>query len=139
MVGEKPVRDVTTFVSLYLVLSLPPFLYLNRGLSTLVTNIALVAAVGTVALVIVTSLFLISDGVERYTNFFVAVTDVYSAVVDLAFVVAAVSWWAVPELVTRYEWGGELRYVITAIILCHVPMVLFLSLLTIMGRAQTSV
>ncbi|WP_276250883.1 hypothetical protein [Haloarcula rara] len=137
MVGAHPVRDITTFVSLYLLLSLPPFLYLNRGLSTLVANIALLATVGTVALVLVTSLFFISEGVERYTNFFFDVTDVYSVFVDLAFVLAAVSWWAVPELATRFEWGAQLRYVITAIIVCHVPMILFLSLLTIMGRAQT--
>ena len=138
MVGAHPVRDITTFVSLYLLLSLPPFLYLNRGLSTLVTNIALLATVGTVALVVLTSLFFVSEGVGRYTEFFFAVTDVYSVVVDLAFVLAAVSWWAVPELATRFEWGAQFRYVITAIIVCQVPMVLFLSLLTIMGRAQTS-
>jgi len=127
-----------TFVSLYLLLSLPPFLYLNRGLSTLVTNIALLATVGTVGLVVVTSLFFVSDGVERYTDFFFAVTDVYSVVVDLSFVLGATSWWLVPELATRFEVGAQLRYVLAAIIICHVPMVLFLSLLTIMGRARTA-
>jgi len=137
-VGANPVRDITTFVSLYLLLSLPPFLYLNRGLSTLVTNIALLATVGTVGLVVVTSLFFVSDGVERYTDFFFAVTDVYSVVVDLSFVLGATSWWLVPELATRFEVGAQLRYVLAAIIICHVPMVLFLSLLTIMGRARTA-
>ena len=136
--GANPVRDITTFVSLYLLLSLPPFLYLNRGLSTLVTNIALLATVGTVGLVVVTSLFFVSDGVERYTDFFFAVTDVYSVVVDLSFVLGATSWWLVPELATRFEVGAQLRYVLAAIIICHVPMVLFLSLLTIMGRARTA-
>jgi len=138
MVGANPVRDITTFVSLYLLLSLPPFLYLNQGLSTAVTNLALVATAGTVLLVLTASLFFISDGVERYTDFFFAVTDVYSVVVDLSFVLGAVSWWLVPELATRFAWGTQLRYVLTAIIVCHVPMVLFLSLLTVMGRAQTS-
>ena len=138
MVGGRAVRDIMTFVSCYLLLSLPPFLFLNRNLSALVANIALLATVGTVALVLVTSLFLVSDGVERYTDFFFAVTDVYSVVVDLAFVLAAVSWWAIPRIVTRFQWGGQLRYVLTAIIVCHVPMVLFLSLLTVMGRAQTA-
>jgi len=139
MVGTNPVRDITTFVSLYLLLSLPPFLYLNQGLSELVTDIALLATVGTVLLVVTTALVFISDGVERYTDFFFSLTDLYSVVVDLAFVLAAVSWWAVPELATRFQWGAQLRYVLTAIIVCHVPMVLFLSLLTIMGRARTAV
>ncbi|WP_277541122.1 hypothetical protein [Haloarcula laminariae] len=137
MVGTNPVRDTTTFVSLYLLLSLPPFLYLNRGLSAVVTNLALVATAGTVALVLTAGLFFLSDGVGRYTEFFFAVTDVYSVVVDLAFVLAAVSWWVVPELATRFQWA-ELRYVLTAVIVCHVPMVLFLSLLTVMGRARTA-
>lgn len=135
MVGGRAVRDITTFVSLYLVLSLPPFLYLNQNLSGLVTNIALLAVVGTVGLVIVTSLFFVSDGVERYTDFFFSVTDVYSVVVDLSFVLAAVSWWAVPELAVSLTQRPELRLVLTAIIICQVPMVLFLSLMTIMGRA----
>lgn len=138
MVGTSSVRDITTFVSLYLLLSLPPFLYLNQDLSALVSNIALLATAGTVVLVIIASLFFVSEGVGRYTNFFVDVTDLYSVVVDLAFVLAAVSWWAVPEFATRFQWGAQLRYVLTAIIVCHVPMVLFLSLLTIMGRAQTA-
>ena len=138
MVGTGSVRDITTFVSLYLLLSLPPFLYLNRDLSPFVSNIAVLATAGPVVLVIIASLFFVSDGVGRYTNFFVAVTDLYSVVVDLAFVLAAVSWWAVPEVATRFQWGAQLRYVLTAIIICHVPMILFLSLLTIMGRAQTA-
>ena len=125
-------------MSLYLLLSLPPFLYLNRGLSALVANIALLAVVGTVLLVLTTALFFVSDGVERYTDFFVSVTDLYSVVVDLAFVLAATSWWAVPEAVRYFQVGAELRVVLAAIIICHVPMVLFLSLLTIMGRAQTA-
>lgn len=137
MVGADPVRDVTTFVSLYLLLSLPPFLYLNRGLSAVVTNVAMVATGGTLVLVLTAVLFFASDGVGRYTDFFFAVTDVYSVAVDLAFVLAAVSWWTVPVLATRFHWA-ELRYVLTAIIVCHVPMVLFLSLLTIMGRARTA-
>ncbi|WP_324662056.1 hypothetical protein [Haloarcula sediminis] len=138
MGGVNPVKDITTFVSLYLLLSLPPFLYLNRGLSAVVTNLALVATAGTVLLVLTAALFFASDGVRRYTEFFFAVTDVYSVIVDLAFVFAAVSWWTVPELATRFQWGAELRYVLTAIIVCHVPMVLFLSLLTVMGRARTA-
>ncbi|MDS0281757.1 hypothetical protein [Haloarcula onubensis] len=136
MVGKQPVRDITTFVSLYLLLSLPPFLYLNRDLSAEVATIALVAVVGTVALVLVTGLFFVSDGVERYTDFFFAVTDVYSVVVDLSFVLAAVSWWLVPELALATLPDPELRVVLAAIVICQVPMVLFLSLMTLIGRVQ---
>jgi len=133
MVGDQPVRDITVFVTLYLLLSLPPFLYLNRDLSAGVVNVALLATMGTTALVVVASLFFISEGVERYTGFLFAVTDVFSVVVDLAFVLAAVSWWAVPELAVRTMESPELRLVLAAIIVCHVPMVLFLSLMTIIG------
>jgi len=137
MVGEHPVRDITTFVSLYLLLSLPPFLYLNRDLSAGVTNIALVAAIGTLVLVLTTGLFFVSDGVGRYTDFFFAVTDVYSVVVDLSFVLAAISWWLVPEVAVSLVAGLELRVVLAAIIICQVPMVLFLSLMTVIGQART--
>jgi len=136
MVGENPIRDVTVFVSLYLVLSLPPFLSLNRDLSSVVTDIALLAAVGTLALVLVTVLFFVSEGVERYTNFFFAVTDVYSIVIDLSFVLAATSWWLVPEVAVSTGLTTELRVVLVAIIVCQVPMVLFLSLMTVIGQAQ---
>ena len=136
MVGENPIRDVTVFVSLYLVLSLPPFLYLNRDLSSVVTDIALLAAVGTLALVLVTVLFFVSEGVERYTNFFFAVTDIYSIVIDLSFVLAATSWWFVPEVAVSTGLTTELRVVLGAIIVCQVPMVLFLSLMTVIGQAQ---
>lgn len=138
MADGRAVRDITVFVSLYLLLSLPPFLYLNRDLSVLVSDIAVLAAVGTTALVVVTGLFVASDGVERYTQFLFAVTDVYSVVVDLSFVVAAVSWWAVPELAAEVRPNPQLRYVLIAVIVCHVPMILFLSLMTVIGRARRS-
>jgi len=138
MASGRAVRDITVFVSLYLLLSLPPFLYLNRDLSALVSDIALLAAVGTTALVVVTGLFVASDGVERYTQFFFAVTDVYSVVVDLSFVLAAVSWWAVPELAAEMSRDPPFRYLLIAIIVCQVPMILFLSLLTVIGRARRS-
>ena len=137
MVGESPLRDVTTFVSLYLVLSLPPFLLLNRDLSAGVINIALVAVVGTTALVLLAGLFVVSEGVKRYTGFLFGITDIYSVVVDIAFVVAAVSWWLVPELAVRYLSAPELRVVLAAIVVCQVPMVLFLSAMTVVGRATT--
>jgi len=136
MVGGNAVRDVTVFVSLYLILSLPPFLALNRDLSTSVVSIALVASLGTVGLALVAGLFLASEGVDRYTDFLFSVSDLFSVVVDLSFVLAAVSWWAVPEVVMRYELGLGLGPVIAAIIVCHIPMVLLLSLMTIVGEVQ---
>jgi len=136
MVGGNAVRDVTVFVSLYLILSLPPFLALNRDLSTSVVSIALVASLGTVGLALVAGLFLASEGVDRYTDFLFSVSDLFSVVVDPSFVLAAVSWWAVPEVAMRYELGLGLGPVIAAIIVCHIPMVLLLSLMTIVGEVQ---
>jgi heme/copper-type cytochrome/quinol oxidase subunit 4 len=138
MVGERPVRGVTTFVSLYLLLSLPPFLLLNRDLSAVVTNIALVATLGMTALVLVSGLFVVSEGVERYTRFLFDVSNVYSVAVDLSFVLAAVSWWVVPELAVRLRSAPELRFVLAAVIICQLPMVLFLSVMTAIGKAQES-
>ena len=137
MAQGSSVRDVVTFVSLYLVLSLPPFLLLNRDLSAVVANLAVVAIVGTTGLVLVTALFILSEGVERYTSFLFGLTDFYSLVIDLAFVLAAVSWWLVPELAVRFLSTPELRVVLTAVIICQVPMVLFLSAMTVVGRAQS--
>jgi hypothetical protein len=136
MAGERPVREVTTFVSLYLVLSLPPFLFLNRDLSAEVATVALLATVGATALVVVTALFVVSEGVERYTGFLFGLSDIYSVVVDLAFLLAAVSWWLVPELAVRLVSAPELRVVLAAVIICQVPMVLLLSAMTMVGRAQ---
>ena len=87
-------------------------------------------------LVLTTGLFFVSEGVGRYTDFFFAVTDVYSVVVDLSFVLAAISWWLVPEVAVSLVAGLELRVVLAAIIICQVPMVLFLSLMTVIGQAR---
>ena len=130
MDSGSPVRDVATFVSLYLVLSLPPFLLLNRDLSAGVVNIALAATVGATALVVVTGLVVLSEGVD------VPSQDV-RRLFDLAFLLAAVSWWLVPELAVRLLSAPELRFVLAAVIVCQVPMVLFLSAMTVVGRAQS--
>lgn len=136
MVGENPVRDVTIFVSAYLVLSLPPFLLLNRDLSSMVLNVAVLAGGGTVLLVLVATLLLASEGVGRYTEFFFAPSDIYSVLVDLAFVLGATSWWLIPEVAVYVRRDIDLPLVITAIIVSHLPMVLLLSLLTIIADAQ---
>jgi len=136
MVGGQAIRDVTTFVSAYLVLSLPPFLVLNRELSAEVVDLALLATVGTVALFLLAVLFVISDGVGKYTRFLGTVTDGFSVVVDLSFVLAAVSWWLVPETALAVRPGVELGVVLAAIITCQVPMLFFLSMMTVLGHAQ---
>ena len=136
MVGENPIRDVTIFVSAYLVLSLPPFLLLNRDLSSEVLSFAVLAGGGTLLLVVTTTLLLASDGVGRYTEFFFAPTDIYSVLVDLAFILAAASWWLIPEVAVKVRPGVELPVVITAIIVSHLPMVLLLSMMTIIADAK---
>jgi hypothetical protein len=136
MVGENPIRDVTIFVSAYLVLSLPPFLFLNRELSATVLNVAVLAGGGTILLVVVATLLLASEGVGRYTEFFFAPSDSFSVLVDLAFVLGATSWWLVPEVAVSVRRDVDLPIVITAIIISHLPMVLLLSLMTIIADAQ---
>jgi len=136
MLGGKPVRDVTVFVSLYLVLSLPPFLLFNRDLSAEVVNLATLAAVGTAGLAVVAVLFLASEGVDRYVRFLSVPTDPLSVVVDAAFVLAAVSWWLVPELAFYVDAGPELGVLLGVILICHIPLVLFLSLMTVVGKAK---
>jgi len=136
MAGDNPVRDVTIFVSAYLLPSLPLFLFLNQDLSTRVLNVAVLAGGGTVLLVASATLLLASDGVGRYTRFLFAPTDIYSVLVDLAFVLAAVSWWLVPEVAVSVRPDVELPIVITAIIVSHLPMVLLLSMMTIIADAS---
>jgi hypothetical protein len=133
MVGENPIRDVTIFVSAYLVLSLPPFLFLNRELSTAVLNVAVLAGGGTILLVVVATLLLASEGVGRYTEFFFGPSDSFSVLVDFAFVFGATSWWLVPEVAVSIRRDVGLPIVITVIIISHLPMVLLLSLMTIVA------
>lgn len=134
--GRGPIRDVLVFVTLYLLLSLPPFLALNPDLSSGVLRTATVAVFGTVLLAVIAGLFLAKEGVDRFVQFLLAPTDLLSIVVALAFVVAAISWWAVLEVAIFYELDPSLDMVLGAIIICHIPMVLFLSLMTAIGKTQ---
>ena len=136
MAGGEAIRYITTFVSCYLALSLPPFLVLNRELSAEVVDLALAAAVGTVGLFLLAGLFVISDGVGKYTRFLGTVTDGVSVAVDLSFVLAAISWWLVPEIALAVRPGAELGVVLAVVLTCQVPMLLFLSLMTVLGQAQ---
>ncbi len=136
MLGGKPVRDVTVFVSLYLVLSMPPFLLLNRDLSPEISGVATLATLGTAALFAIAGLFLAGEGVGRYRQFLSVPPDTLSVVVDAAFVLAPVSWWVAPEVAFYYEVGPDLGVLLGVVLICHIPLVLFLSLMTAIGRAK---
>ncbi|MFT4923310.1 MAG: hypothetical protein ACI8XM_002536 [Haloarculaceae archaeon] len=136
MFERKPVRDVTVFVSLYLMISLPPFLFLYDIPRELI-GVAAVATVGTVLLLGATGAFLASEGVDRFTQFLFAPTDVLSVVVDLVFVLAAAAWWFVPQLVFYFEWEVTLEILFALILIAHIPMVLLLSLMNTIGKAQS--
>jgi len=136
MLKGKPVRDVTVFVSLYLVLSMLPFLLLNRDLSPEVTGVATFATLGTAALFAIAGLFLASEGVGRYRQFLLVPSDPLSVVVDAAFVLAPVSWWVAPEVAFYYEVGVDLGDLLGIVLVCHLPLVLFLSLMTAIGKAK---
>lgn len=140
MAGDEAFRDVVIFGTVYLLLSLVPFLLLNREvldevrdrLATL--DVVLLGVFGTVALVVVSALVLFREGIDRYNQFLFAPTDFLSVLVELAFLLAAVSWWAVPELLFRTNWELSLDIVLLAVLLCQLPMVLFLSLMTVAGK-----
>ena len=141
MFGRTVYRAYLTFIGLYLVLSLPPFLALNftfvQEVYTRVVVPDLTVAVGLVLLTffILYLLTLADDGVDRYVDFLTAPTDVLSILVILSFAWAAISWWAVPELVFFYEIDLTLTQLMLPILASQIPMLLFLSLLTAIGRA----
>lgn len=140
MLGGQHVRDVTLFVTLYLVLSLLPFVALNREVladisDSVLANPVTIAVGGTLLFIIISGLFLASEGVDRYNQFLFAPTDALSVLVELSFVLAAISWWLIPELSFRLEWGLEFDMLLVAIIAFQLPMVLFLSLMTAVGKA----
>lgn len=133
-------RDIVLFVTLYLLLSLLPFLFFNREVvDTIRTRLALdivtVAVAGAALFFVLSGLSLADEGVDRYVQFLFAPTDLLSVLIELSFVLAATSWWLVPEVVFRFELGLSLDLLIVAIIVCQLPMVLFLSLLTAVGKA----
>lgn len=138
MLAGKPVRAVTIFVSLYLLLSLPPFLVLNPDLSPVVADIATVAILGTGLIATVGALFLAEEGVDRFTQFLLGPTDLPTVFVDAMFVLAAVSWWLVPEIAFYLGSGLELQILLVVVLVCHLPMVLVLSLMTAIGKSKRS-
>lgn len=139
MIGQY--REVVLFSTLYILLSLPPFLFLNQESIDVVReriaplDIVTVAVAGTALFVLLSALFLAQEGVDRYYQFLLSPTDFLSVLVEISFVFAAVSWWLVPEVAFRLEWGLSVDLLVVAILACQLPMLLFLSLLTAIGKA----
>ncbi len=137
---SRQYRDIVVFTTLYLFLSLVPFLALNQAVLSAVrdrlgtVDVVLVAVVGTAGLVVLTALVLASEGVSRYNQFLAAPTDLLSILVALSFLFASTAWWLVPEALFRF--GPDLSFDILLIVLlfCQLPMILFLSLLTAIGK-----
>jgi len=138
---SRQLRDIVVFTTLYLFLSLPPFLFFNRPVLSGIrerlapVDVVAVAVAGTGGLMVLTALFLASEGVSRYNQFLVAPTDPLSVLVALSFLFAATAWWLVPELVFRFEIGLSFDLLLTLVLLSQLPMLLFLSLLTAIGKA----
>lgn len=142
MFPNHRVRTTLLFVSAYLLLAVPPYLTLNRDVVREVLERSFppspvaVAAVAVTAAVLLATLLRASEGVDRYTQFLAAPTDWLSLLVALAFVLAGSSWWAVPELVFEYVGRVDLGVLYFVVFIAHVPMLLFLSLMTAVGFAQ---
>jgi hypothetical protein len=135
-------RTVLGFLLGYLLLAWPPFLYLNQEvlgevtaqLSTIdpLTGVWIVGG-----LVVVLGLARAREGVQRYNQFLAAPSNAVAFFVALSFLVAAVSWWALPELVFTLDLGLSLNQVLLLILACQAPMLVFLSLMTVLGKAMS--
>jgi hypothetical protein len=135
-------KHIVLFVGAYLLLAAPPYLALNWDTVVEVLDrsfppspLAIVTVLVSAG-VILAALIRASDGVDRYAQFLVAPTDWLSILVGLSFILAGASWWAVPEIVL--EWFGriDLNVLYFLVFMAHVPMLLFLSLMTALGFAQ---
>lgn len=140
MFDDEPVNDVVIFLTVYLVFSLVPFLALNREIlseiQVLVSrDVVIVAVAGTGLFIVVSGLALAREGVERYNDFLAAPTDTLSLLVAFSFFLAALSWWLIPEVAFYFEWGVGLDVLLSIILACHVPMIIFLSLMTAVGKS----
>lgn len=139
MADSQGVHDIIVFVTAYLVLSLVPFVILNHGILGdvqvfVAQDIVTVALAGVLLFVAISGLFLAREGVDRYNQFLFAPTDALSVLMVLFFVLASFSWWLVPELTFYYELGFGLAELLALIIACQLPMVMFLSLMTAIGK-----
>ncbi len=135
-------KRVAVFVGLYLLVAVPPYLALNWQVVRRVVTESVppdpLTAVGlsVAAIALFGALVYGSDGVDRYVQFLLAPTDWLSILVGLSFLVAAATWWTVPELILSYFGRIDLSILYFLVFLGHVPMLLFLSLLAAAGFAQ---
>ena len=139
MADSQGVRDVTIFVTMFLVLSLIPFAILNREVLGdvqlfVAQDVVMVALGGVLVFVAISGLFLARQGVDRYNQFLLAPTDALSVLMGVFFVLGAFSWWLVPGVAFYYELGFGLAELLALIIACQLPMVMFLSLMTAIGN-----
>ncbi|MFC7072473.1 hypothetical protein ACFQJ7_14440 [Halovenus rubra] len=140
MEKEGGYRTVLGFLLGYLLLSWPPFLYLNREVLpevveqlTVVDPLVAVWVLG--AVFVLLGLVRVREGVERYNQFLAAPSNLVAILVVLSFLVAAVSWWALPEIVFYFELGLTLNQVLVLIFVCQAPMLILLSLMAALGKA----
>lgn len=142
MFGKQEYRRLVLFVTLYVLFSLPPFLLLNwqivMDIYERIAPLGVVAIGGLVAgvgalLYVVT---LADEGVERYVQFVVDPSDLSSVLVAWTFLWAAISWWAIPELLFQLDVDPTLNMLLVGILASQIPMVMFLSLLTAAGKAK---
>lgn len=141
MLAQRAYRDVVIFVSLYLLLSVPAFFFLNwETVVEVVTRLYPPNVVALTVWIVFSSLllygFVLADrGVDRFNQFLFAPSDLLSVFVAGSFLWAAISWWAVPEIL-RYA-GVELSlslYLLVAVV-SQFPVVLLVSLMTAVGKA----
>lgn len=134
-------KDVVLFITLYLVLSLVPFLVFNQSVlgdirdRVAPLDVVTIGIVGTGLFVLISALFLMEEGIDRYNQFLFAPTDLLSVLVALSFLAASISWWVVPEIAFRMGPTVSFDLLIVAVLSCQLPMILFLSLLTAVGKA----
>jgi hypothetical protein len=129
-------------VGLYLGIAVPPYAALNwivvgRVLERLSPPTPLEAlGVLAVAVSLFGALVWAADGVDRFVQFLVAPTDSLSIFVGVSLLLAAASWWAVPEIVLAVAGRVNPAVLYGAVFASHVPLLLFLSLLTVVGIAH---
>lgn len=144
MVGGVNYRAVVAFVSLYLLFSLPPFLVLNWGVVRTVyarefpPDPSLLAALVVGVSLLLGVIFLAESGIDRYSDFVMAPNDPLSILLGSSFLWAGISWWFLPELVFVTDTPIPLNILLVLVLLSQLPMLLFLALLTAVGRARTA-
>jgi hypothetical protein len=143
MVDLRVYRGVMLFLVLYVLLAWPPFLYLNREvLDAVLDQLAQLEPLTAVwflgAIVVLSGLVRGQEGVDRYTQFISAPTDLVSMFVGASYLLAAISWWAIPELVFALDGDVSLNLLLLLVLACQLPMLVLLSLMTVVSKASSN-